>query len=230
MIIPNTTPRNISVKGSTVLPLETIAFVLWQLGHTGNHASHGLSIDRFGIFFLLAFALPWGAADNPLAELGLSKRVVSIRFQIRWMNIATYINGDTAIDRGLFVNRDQGDLPNIMGDSVTDLHLREMRHAFAIHTTTSSRLPLFTIVSLTDDVRSLFEDRSRNATLENDAPKAKLRACHPGTLTGIWVFLVKFSLSIEMILKKWTRSLDQLDRTLAMSVSVAISSMVSPNP
>lgn len=147
--------------------------------------THGLSIARFGIFFILAFVLPWDAEGNPLAEFGLSKRVVTIRFQIRWMKIATHIDGDTAIGRGLFMNRNQGDLLNIMGESVRDLQLREMRHAFAIHTTRSSGLPLFTIVSLTDDMRSLFEDRGRNATLENDALKAKLRACRPGTMTGI---------------------------------------------
>jgi hypothetical protein len=178
--------------------MQAIAFALWQLKHAQNLDEHTSLTDPEASQFVLGFACPWDTIMQ--AYCIKSQTSIFVRFQLRWMDITSRCQTGAEDYHGVWLHRDEGDIPNGIDNADNDLQLFEMRHAFALYSTVFSRLPLYIIVILYNDSRSEEQvsqtsvDIHRTNT-ENVIPMTY----HIGCLTGIGVFLSEVSRSLKQV-------------------------------
>ncbi|CEL08650.1 hypothetical protein ASPCAL11797 [Aspergillus calidoustus] len=127
-------------------------------------------------------------------------------------------DGKHAKEPSFVLERGRGSIPYTRNKAIdVPYHLVEMRHALAARTTTSTRLPHYTIVTLYDD-RSSYSEVGRDAEFASKSRTKKLRFSRCGSLTGVAVFLAEVSLCLEIIARSWSRGLDTLDKFFSMSL------------
>jgi hypothetical protein len=218
----------ISLENMAVLPMQTIAFVLWQLenfdfGESRLSGPSGRADDAIkssvGIPFILAFTSPWSKVKmlNRVFIYGQYVRLMSVRFQVRWMKVSESVECRKAAHPGLYLHRDEGDIPKPAGDTIADLHLCEVRQAFATTTTLGPALPMYTLVMMMDGMPSLPEEVIFDF-LERKIQNEKAGSYRAGRLMGVGIFLLLISATLEWVAENWVSSLDQIDDTLDTSV------------
>ncbi|KAL2839290.1 hypothetical protein BJX68DRAFT_198670 [Aspergillus pseudodeflectus] len=220
--------RHIEVWRVDVLPVQAIAFILWQLHHpdvTNYTTNPGFgtvwTIERSGVLFVLGYASSWGQLDNISCCKAFSPGELLLVFQVRWMDMD---DADEEIDRrsrgnphetGLRLERGHAVIPyTTSAGNDREFQLSEMRHALAARTTTHTRLPQYTIVTLLDNEAGYAHDSNYPA----NGLRKRLQSSRCGSLTGVAVFLAEVSLGLEIIAKKWSCSLDNLDSRFGISL------------
>ncbi|KAL3471251.1 hypothetical protein BJX99DRAFT_237894 [Aspergillus californicus] len=204
----------ISLEDMAVIPLSTIAFLSWQLSSRSKTAStDSLRDENIGVSLILNFTSPWSrvhlAHVSPTSDMCL-------QFQMRWMEVSKTTKARDNLYTGLHLQRDEGDIPN-PDETTNSLHLREMRNAFGIRTTTYCDLPLYTIVRISDGQSIEYQLDPR--FLERYMGKIEHGPYHAGKLMGIAIFFVVLSASLDSMVDQWSDSLDQLDATLDINLT-----------
>ncbi|KAL2836876.1 hypothetical protein BJY01DRAFT_221469 [Aspergillus pseudoustus] len=209
---------SVSLEELPWIPIRTIAFVLWQLDNFLVGETVFSAVDP-GWLCMTSFVSPWRKQEVPKAiTLHDNVEVVTLYFQVRWMRAGTNGLYSGWIPNGIFLQRDQGDIPNVQRSTPCGLKIREERHGFAMITTVDRTFPLYTLVNITGGMPSVFEktiDEYFDRNLQGMAARSYLR----DSLTGLGVFLIVVSGTLERIAGEWISSLDQLDRTLHTSLA-----------
>ncbi|ENH73684.1 hypothetical protein FOC1_g10000521 [Fusarium oxysporum f. sp. cubense race 1] len=209
----------ISMQSTLVMSMKAIAFALWHLQHV-EISSKLSSPETEAVRFIMSFASPWGII--PQIYSVLSRSTVFLRFQVRWMAIATTRpQAGAETYHGIWLHRDEGDVPNrrrrthdANGSDDNNLYLHEMRCGFAIHSTMFSRLPLYTMVVLWDKDQRLQTSLDLDMLITGNAiPETYCIGC----LSGVGFFLSEISRSLKRVSVEWKAFLDLLDRSLSMS-------------
>ncbi|KAL3442406.1 hypothetical protein BJX65DRAFT_286918 [Aspergillus insuetus] len=199
------------------IPVQTIAFVLWQLDSFGAHERVYYNMNP-GQQCLLTFMSSWERQNSPncfvLHEVGM----LCLSFQVRWMEFGTSDLSDSRISNGVFLGRDKGDIPNAQGAASRDMTIREDRHAFALITTVDRPLPLYTLINLTGDVTFDYRETPRNC-LDRIIQNRPARSYLTDNLTGLGMFLIFLSSTLAWLAGDWVRFLDHLDRTVHTSLA-----------
>jgi hypothetical protein len=200
------------------IPVETVAFVLWQLDSFGGQERFYCNINP-GQQCLLAFMSSWERQNSPscfvLHEVGM----LCLSFQVRWMEFGTNDLSGRRISNGVFIERDEGEIPNAQGAASRDMKIREDRHAFALITTVDRPLPLYTLINLTGGVTFDYRETPRNC-LDRIIQNRPARSYLTDNLTGLGMFLIFVSSTLAWLAGDWVRFLDHLDRTVHTSVSL----------
>ncbi|EXK78041.1 hypothetical protein FOQG_17271 [Fusarium oxysporum f. sp. raphani 54005] len=191
----------ISMQSTRVMSMKAIAFALWHLQHLGISRKLS-SAETEAVRFIMSFASPWGII--PQIYSVLSRETVFLRFQVRWMAIATTRpQAGAETYHGIWLHRDEGDVPNrrrsthdANGSDDNDLYLHEMRCGFAIHSTMVSRLPLYTMVVLWDKDQRLQTSVDLDMLITGNAIPETYRI---GYLSGVGFFLSEISRSLKLV-------------------------------
>ncbi|KAL2820558.1 hypothetical protein BDW59DRAFT_164598 [Aspergillus cavernicola] len=198
----------VSLCDTAVIPMQTIALLLWQLQHyssystpttlgSSNHDHHNFHNSAF----LMEFTSPWKRA--------------------RWIRVDEVAQNAKVTDTGLHLQRDRGDIPNPGEDNANtspDLYLSEVRHGFKIATTLDLSLPLYTVVIIGDGDPAQTDDGIPDF-LNRNIQNEKAGSYRAGRLTGVGVFLLLISASLESVSNTWISSLDRLSDTLDTSLA-----------
>ncbi|KAL2854575.1 hypothetical protein BJX68DRAFT_232036 [Aspergillus pseudodeflectus] len=199
------------------IPVQTMAFVLWQLDSFG--AQHRLYYDRYpGQLCLSAFMSSWERQELPSRFVLNGAEVLCLCFQVRWMTFGTLNPSKSRITHGVFLDRDRGDIPDAPGSRSRDRNIREDRLGFAMITTVDRPLPLYTLVNLTGDVAFEYRETPRNF-LDRIIQNRPARSYLTDNLTGLGMFLIFLSSAITWLARDWERFLDEVDRTVHTSLS-----------
>ncbi|OJJ67678.1 hypothetical protein ASPBRDRAFT_334621 [Aspergillus brasiliensis CBS 101740] len=206
--------RQISLRSTLVMSMKAIGFALWQLQHPEISDTDPSPGEPEASRFIMSFASPWGTLPHSYSKVDVSS--VFLHFQARWMEITTRCQAGAETYHGIWLHRDEGDIPNGGKDADDDLHLLEMRCGFAIISTTFSRLPLYTMVVIWDNDQALQSKIHVDALLTGNAIPETYRI---GCLSGVGFFLSEISRSLKRVLMEWKFFLDRLDRSLSRSLS-----------
>ncbi|KAL2809052.1 hypothetical protein BJX63DRAFT_372746 [Aspergillus granulosus] len=216
-MITNPYYRMICLDELPLIPVQTIAFVLWQLDNLGVAARFSRNMNP-GLLCIEGFTSSWGKQELPSFFSINGVEVLALYFQLRWMKVGTNDLHNRGITDGILLQRDEGDLPNTHGNEPRDLKIREERHGFAMITTVDRAFPLYTLVNLANNMRILVggeEDLYLDRKLQNMTARSYLRH----NMMGLGMFLIFLSGTLEWIASQWINSLDQLDRTLHTSLA-----------
>ncbi|KAL3465894.1 hypothetical protein BJX64DRAFT_252135 [Aspergillus heterothallicus] len=199
------------------IPVRIIAFVLWQLDNFASAEPVSRAMNP-GWLCMTGFASLWGKQESPRAFGMHDAEVVTLYFQMRWMRVGTNGLYSGLTPDSVSLQRDQGDIPSLQGGTPCDIKIREERHGFAMITTVDRALPLFTLVNMTGGKSTIFEN-TPTRYLDRNLQGIPARSYLQGNLTGLGVFLVFISATIEWVSSEWVDSLDAVDRTLHTSLA-----------
>ncbi|KAL2812192.1 hypothetical protein BJX63DRAFT_432820 [Aspergillus granulosus] len=149
---------------------------------------------------------------------GQYTRLLSLRFQVRWMQIndSRQFREENLV--GVYLHRDEGDLPNYASDTATDFCVSEARLALAATTTIESNLPRYNMVTMLDGAQVLPEE-VKDRFLERNIQGVKAGSYRAGTLMGVGVSLLLNSAMLEWVSEQWITTLDVIDESLDASLA-----------
>jgi hypothetical protein len=215
--IANKSYRLINLDRLRSIPVQTMAFVLWQLDSFG--AQHRSYFNmKPGQLCLSEFMSSWERQDFPRRFALNGAEVLCLCFQVRWMTLGRSDPLNNRISDGIFLDRDRGDIPNAPGSRSRDRNICEDRLGFAMITTVDRPLPLYTLINLTGDVAFEYRETPRNC-LDRIIQNRPARSYLTDNLTGLGMFLIFLSSAIAWLAGDWVRFLDEVDRTVHTSVS-----------